>query len=99
MFFDVVFPKGNEKEFVGMAGKLEIDGLCFVYPYDNRKKIEEAKNRVLEMQKSEGMKLKAIFLAEGTGIYKVHDSGEMVLAEASEKKQGYYCEIQTRNSL
>jgi RNase P/RNase MRP subunit p30 len=29
---DVVFPKGNEADFISMAERLGLSGLCFVYP-------------------------------------------------------------------
>ena len=29
---DIVFPNGNEKEFISLAEKLGFKALCFVYP-------------------------------------------------------------------
>lgn len=33
---DIVFPDNNEKEFVRIAGKLGLEGLCLVYPYTKK---------------------------------------------------------------
>ena len=40
MFVDIVFPNGNEKEFVKIAEKLGIKGLVFAYPYEKNLKKE-----------------------------------------------------------
>ncbi len=40
MYADIVFPKGNEREFINMAVRLGFGSLCFVYPQMNRKKID-----------------------------------------------------------
>lgn len=35
MFTDIIFPAGNEEEFIGMAKKLNMDGLLFCYNFDS----------------------------------------------------------------
>ena len=87
MFYDVVFPQGNEKEFIEMAGNLDVDGLCLAYPYKNKASVREAKSRIEVLQKDSAIKLKPIFLAEGREVYKVHDLKELALAEASDESR------------
>ena len=55
MFVDVVFPNGNEKEFIELAPRLGYGGLCFVYPYDrNVYKYEE---KIKKLQRNSKLKL------------------------------------------
>ena len=83
MFYDVVFPSGNEKAFIEIAGKLDVDGLCLAYSYEGKKSVKEARTRVTGLQKTTEIKLKPVFLAAGRDIYKVHDLKERAIAEAS----------------
>jgi len=36
MSIDLVLPKNNEKEFIEIAERLSIDGLCFIYKFKNK---------------------------------------------------------------
>ena len=87
MFYDVVFPRGNEKEFIEMAGKLDVEGLCLSYAYDGKASVQEAKSRIAVLQKTTEISLKPLFLAEGREIYRVHDLKEHALAEASDESR------------
>lgn len=87
MFYDIVFPKNNEKEFIELAEKLQIDGICFAYPFTDKKSIADAKERINELQPATKIKLEAAFTASGIKIYKVHDLSEITIAEASENSR------------
>ena len=83
MFCDVVFPEGNEKDFVELAGKLDVDALCLAYPYNGKKSVKDAKVRVAGMQKNGEIILKPVFLTSEKEIYKVHDLDELAVTDAS----------------
>lgn len=87
MFYDIVFPNNNEKDFIEIAEKLNIDGLCFAYPYSDKTTAIKIKNGLEELQKNTRVKLKAVFKAEGNKIYKVHDLKEIAVAEARESSR------------
>jgi RNase P/RNase MRP subunit p30 len=87
MFYDIVFPKNNEKDFISIAEKLDIDGLVFTYPYVDKKTSASAKSKIVLLQKTTKIKLKIAFEATGTKIYKVHDINEIVIAKASENSR------------
>jgi hypothetical protein len=84
MFYDIVFPKSNEKDFIEIAEKLDIDGLCFAYLFTDKTTTAKIKDKLKQLQKTTKIKLKAVFSASGNKIYKVHDTGEIAISEASE---------------
>ncbi len=87
MFFDIVLPKNNEKEFIEIAEKLQTEGLCLAYPFIDRKSASDAKEAISELQKKTKVKLAAAFTASGIKIYKVHDLSDIAIAEASENSR------------
>lgn len=87
MFYDIVFPKNNEKEFIAIAEKLQIGGICFTYQFIDRKSIADAKESVSKLQQATQIKLAAAFTAAGSGIHKIHDLNETAIAEASENSR------------
>lgn len=87
MFYDIVLPKGNEKEFAAMAEKLGIEGLCFLYELPDMKEIEKRKKSTEEMQQSTKIKLAAAYKTEGTRTYKVHDLGETAITQAAQNSR------------
>ncbi len=87
MFYDIVFPKNNEKEFIAVAEKLQIDGICFAYQFVDRKAANEAKEALKPLQQATKIRLAAAFTAAGSGIHKIHDLKEAAIAEASENSR------------
>lgn len=87
MFYDIVFPKNNEGEFTQLAEKLQIDGICFAYPFTDKKAIHGIKESLSKLQQETKIKLAAAFTASGTKIYKIHESGELAIAEAAENSR------------
>ncbi len=83
MFYDIVFPKGNEQEFISTAEKLEIEGLAFAYQSADRKSVEKIKESIAKMQEKTKVRLSVIFDVKENQIYKVHDIGETAIADAS----------------
>lgn len=62
---DIVFPKGNEKEFILMAARLGYDGLCFVY--------DSAGELIKSKEELKSSKLKLFFGLTHKPKEKVHD--------------------------
>ena len=87
MFYDIVFPEGDEKDFIAIAEKLNIDGLCFAYPFADKKSIENAKNSLAELKKATKIKLVVVFEATANKIYKIHDLKEIAISEASDNSR------------
>ncbi len=87
MFYDIVLPKGNEKEFIEVAEKLQIGGLCFAYSFIDRKTASEAKEALNAVQQKTKIKLAATFTAIGSAILKIRDLREVAIAEASENSR------------
>ena len=94
MFFDIVFPKSNEEEYIKIAGKLDIEGVVFAYAFVDRKIIESAKKRVEQLQKTTKIKLAVMFEASGNKIYKVHDNKELAIAKGSESSRDVIARLQ-----
>ena len=86
MFYDIVFPKNNEKDFIDMAERLGIDGLCFVYPYADKKSVDAAKRNLSKLQKSK-IKIEPAFGAVDNKIYKIHEMKEIAVSESSENSR------------
>lgn len=83
MFIDIVFPDGNEAEFISMAERLGYSGLCFVY--DDKKKLSKLKNLVGELQKKTKIKLYVGFLATYKNLGKAREFSDFVLVSSSQK--------------
>ena len=68
MFIDLVMPKDNEAEFIEMAGKLGIPGLCFLYHCTNRKEFEEHKALVDNLKATTKLKLFSGIVADAAAL-------------------------------
>ncbi len=73
---DVVFPEGNEKEFISMASRLGYNGLCFVYG--------SADDLIKSKEKLKKSKLKLFFGLKQKSKNKCYD---LVAAKASGKSR------------
>ena len=87
MFYDITLPRGNEQEFITMAEKLGIEGLCFLYELLDMKEIEKRKKSTEEIQPATKVKLAAAFKTEGIRTYKVHDLGETAITHAAQNSR------------
>ena len=74
---DIVFPNGNEKEFLEIARKLGLE-LIFVYPLAKYKKIEGMKTGIRAANKKE--------------IEKARRLSELVVIKSKEEEDRYYLE-------
>ncbi len=83
MFFDVVFPKGNEQEFIRIAEKLQVPGLCFAYPFTDKKAAAACKSSLQQLQEKTKVILKLAFIASEKQIYKAKDIGMIAVASAT----------------
>ena len=75
---DLVFPQGNEKEFLEIASKLEINDLVFVYSLDNFKKVDGVKCGVIVDSEKQVDKAKKL--------------SSFVIIKANEDKNRHYLE-------
>lgn len=82
MFFDVVFPDGNEEEFIELASKLGYNGLCFVYNYDKSRDYEE---KIKKLQKNTKLKLNYSFIISLKDINKIKKTKALILIKSSAK--------------
>ena len=57
MFYDIAFPKNNEKEFIEIAEKLQIEGICFAYPFTDKKNVGNIKQSLNSLQQATKIKL------------------------------------------
>lgn len=78
---DVVFPKGNEKEFVEMASRLGYDSICFCYDIKEFKK-----------KKKEDSKIKILYgvVCNGKDTAKARQLSDFVFVRSSEKNRGVF---------
>ena len=82
MFFDVVFPNGNEEDFIELAPRLGYGGLCFVYNYDKNKNFEE---KLKTLQRKTKLKLNYGLLVSLKDINKIKKNGILIFIKSSLK--------------
>ncbi|MBS3132839.1 hypothetical protein J4470_01760 [Candidatus Woesearchaeota archaeon] len=87
MFYDIVFPENNEGNFIAIAEKLSIEGMCFAYRFVDKKTVTDIKEAIDKLQQTTKIKLKAVFQAAGNKIYKIHDLKEIAISEAPESSR------------
>ena len=68
MFIDLVLPKNNEKEFIEIAGKLRIDGLCFVYSFKTREDFLKKNEKIKKLQEKTKLRLFTGLIADPKNI-------------------------------
>jgi hypothetical protein len=82
-FVDVVFPNGNEKEFIAVAEKLAIPAMLLTYPFTDQKSFHKCRERVKQLQTSTKVSLNAAAIAEDKHIYKAKDANIFAIAKAN----------------
>ncbi len=87
MFYDIALPKNNEKEIIAVAERLQIGGICFAYPFTDKKATAEIKESLVTLQQATKTRLAAAFTATGTKILKVHDANEIAVSPAPENSR------------
>ena len=84
MFFDVVFPRENEKEFIKLASRLSYNGLFFVYKYDKNKDYEK---KIKKLQKHTKLKLSYGFIISLKDTNKIKKTKALIFIKSSSKNR------------
>ncbi len=79
MFIDLVLPKSNEKEFIEIAEKLKIDGLCFVYSFKNKEDFLKKNEKMKNLQEKTKLKLFSGIIADSRNISKAKKLSKIVI--------------------
>ncbi len=84
MFVDIVFPKNNEKKFIEMAEKLNIQGICFAYDFKNKKDFIENKEKVNKLKEKTKINLFTGIVAEQKDLSKAKQITKFVICKSPE---------------
>ncbi len=83
MFVDLVLPKNNEKEFIEIAEKLMIDGLCFVYAFTNKAEFLKQNEKIKKHQEKTKPKLFTGLVADSKNIIKAKKLAKIVVYKST----------------
>ena len=83
---DVVFPDGNESDFIRMAERLGYNSLCFVYDFN--KDLKSIKERILKEQTK--VKLYFGLLTDAKDVSKAKKIAELVLVKSAGYDQAVF---------
>ena len=79
---DVVFPRGNEEEFIELAPRLGYSGLCFVYGYGKSK---EYKEKIRKLQENTGLNLYCGFIISLKDVNRIKKTKDLIFIKSSDK--------------
>lgn len=79
MFIDLVLPKSNEKEFIEIADKLGISGICFIYKFKNKNDFLQNQDKVNKLQEKTEIKLSIGLIADSKNISKAKKLAKIVI--------------------
>ena len=83
MFIDLVLPKNNEKEFIEIAEKLRIDGLCFVYSFKTKEDFLKKNEAIKKLQEKTKLKLFSGLIADSKNIIKAKKLAKIVVYKST----------------
>jgi RNase P/RNase MRP subunit p30 len=83
MFTDIVFPQGNEEDFIRIAKRLSIQSLCFVYNYDKKDNLKLRKEKIAVLQKSSEIKLFFGLVAKNAETRAARTQADMILVRST----------------
>jgi RNase P/RNase MRP subunit p30 len=83
MFTDIVLPAENEKDFIIMAERLGISGLCFCYPLFPKANPALYQERLKKLQEKTGIKLSMGFITKQSDTLKARKLADLLLVKAS----------------
>ena len=70
MFIDLVLAKNNEKEFIKIADRLGIDGICFIYNFKNKNNFLQNQEKINKLQEKTEIKLFIGLISDSKNISK-----------------------------
>ena len=79
MFIDLVLPKNNEKEFIEIADRLGINGMCFIYKFKNKNDFLQNQDKVNKLQEKTEIKLSIGLIADSKNISKAKKLAKIVI--------------------
>ncbi|MBU3941592.1 MAG: hypothetical protein KKF74_01635 [Nanoarchaeota archaeon] len=83
MFIDLVLPKDNEKEFIEIAEKLKIDGLCFIYSFKAREDFLKKNEKIKKLQEKTKIRLFTGLIADSKNIIKAKKQAKIVIYKST----------------
>jgi len=83
MFIDLVLPKNNEKEFIEIAERLKINGLCFVYSFKNKEDFLKKNEKMKNLQEKTEIKLFSGIIADSRNISKAKKLSKIVIYKST----------------
>ena len=83
MFIDLVLPKNNEKEFIEIAEKLKINGLCFVYFFKTKEDFLKKNEKIKKLQEKTKLRLFTGLIADSKNINKAKKLAKLVIYKSS----------------
>jgi len=82
MFTDIVFPDENEKEFIELAERLSLGGLCLCYPFVPKNNYNETVEKIRKLQEKTKIKLSFGLLARPNDTMKARNLADLLLVKA-----------------
>ncbi|MBU4284485.1 MAG: hypothetical protein KJ968_05225, partial [Nanoarchaeota archaeon] len=79
MFIDLVLAKNNEKEFIEIAERLSIEGICFVYNFKNKNDFLQNQEKISKLQEKTKLKLFTGLIANSKNISKAKKLSKIVI--------------------
>ena len=83
MFIDLVLAKNNEKEFIEIAERLNIEGICFVYKFKNKNNFFQNQEKVNKLQEKTKLKLFTGLIADSKNISKAKKLSKIVIYKST----------------
>jgi len=83
MFIDLVLAKNNEKEFIEIAERLGIGGICFVYSFKNKNDFLQNQDKFNKLQEKTEIKLFTGLIADSKNISKAKKLSKVVIYKST----------------
>ena len=83
MFIDLVLAKNNEKEFIEIAERLSIEGICFVYNFKNKNDFLQNQEKISKLQEKTKLKLFTGLIANSKNISKAKKLSKIVIYKST----------------
>lgn len=83
MFIDLIFARNNEKEFIEIADRLGIDGICFIYNFKNKNDFLQNQDKVNKLQERTEIKLFTGLIADSKNISKAKKLSKIVIYKST----------------
>ena len=83
MFIDLVLAKNNEKEFIEIAERLSIEGICFVYNFKNKNDFFQNQEKINKLQEKTKLRLFTGLIADSKNISKAKKLAKLVIYKST----------------